>query len=1250
MRALRTALILAALVAVCVAVLQGAGRLAIWQLPRLTPLLNDWLAAEGIVVDGLEGHWDGLNPGFFAAMVEFPGGHVRGLDFELDVLKSLGRNRLIARRLTMADAAVRVVRTPSGWRLPGGGDASDLDIWTFLMHGDQVWLRGRVELENRGSVLPVYGEAMVVNNAAGRRFHFGVQLEPDCAACALTIDGDIPSDVPEGVTQGNAAAIRVAAREFVLHREALEVLGLRGLLAAVAPGSAAPRLVAGLDGRWQRAADGAERAALRLDVDARVAAGPLRLTAELTAWDAGPDVYRGRIDHLAAASGERVFRVASGGFRLVDLPAPGRFVDFWLPAFSGAASLAPIVAALGEEHSAASLLAALNPEAQVRNLVARVDADGVAFHAEASDASMAGRKGIPKVAGIGFTLGGSARAMRLDFSGRGLEIGFPIYLPPQEAHEAGGGTLTFAFTDGYLGMRGEDLRVSSGGGQGTGRIAFARPSDPMEVRVAVAGRVDRLAVAEARAYLPLTLAPTLRQWLLANVGGGELRDVAMTYHGHARGRGALPVRRFEMSLAASGVASDYHPDWPAASNFRGTVEVTALESRIRGDATVFGEEVSDATIRVPRQASPARALVRFRSATSVPRLIDFAWQTPVHSAMPFLSETWTGTGQVAVDAALTVPLDGQELRPGDVRASFHFTEAGIDLTDLGLHFDAVDETLRYEYPAGLESHALEGTLFGEKIEIGIESDAEAVRVALAGSGVPADAYRLLDMADPGIAAGRFDFNATFTVFPASERAMELHVESDLIGVAVDLPPPLGKRPDTALPMTAAIQFLEPFVAVSARYGPAEAWLHTGDGSIRAGAIGIGAPVPMIDAAEGRLVLGGNLDAIDAETMAALLAPEAGMERPFAWELRRFGVGTLHFDALELTDAVLDGYSERGEVYFDVTAQEVRGTVAKSGDQPWQLSLAELQLPAPEQEGDPLSIEAMDRLLAADVVLQSVHVGGEDYGSWRFGVRPQADGVALVDTRAELRGLRIEQRGEVFWARRGETSFAGTVAADNLVDVLPRWDFAPSVESAGFRAAGAVRWPGSPLNFDLAHLSGTADLEVTSGRFLDIAPGAAPIMSLINFSTIAKRMSLDFSDVFGLGVSFEKVQAELAIDDGLARFAKPAEIIGTGSSFLVTGTVDLDSGALENEMIATLPLHSSLPWYAAFLALSNPAGAAAVVVGRQVFKDQLRRLSSGKYRIAGTYDEPEVEFVGMFDDDIALAPGPAADPQMEGEPQ
>ena len=182
--------------------------------------------------------------------------------------------------------------------------------------------------------------------------------------------------------------------------------------------------------------------------------------------------------------------------------------------------------------------------------------------------------------------------------------------------------------------------------------------------------------------------------------------------------------------------------------------------------------------------------------------------------------------------------------------------------------------------------------------------------------------------------------------------MELQITSDLEGMTVRLPAPLAKSSDDARPMTAAMQFLDSHVAVSARYGEADGWLHTDDEGIRAGAIGIGGSVPMIDAADGRVVLSGGVHEIDSETMTMLLAPPVGVGRPFAWELRRFSVARMTLDDFTIADAVLDGFSDASEVSFAIDAAELKGTVAKLGDAPWQVKLSELRLPAPAGEGRP----------------------------------------------------------------------------------------------------------------------------------------------------------------------------------------------------------------------------------------------------------------------------------------------------------
>ena len=116
-------------------------------------------------------------------------------------------------------------------------------------------------------------------------------------------------------------------------------------------------------------------------------------------------------------------------------------------------------------------------------------------------------------------------------------------------------------------------------------------------------------------------------------------------------------------------------------------------------------------------------------------------------------------------------------------------------------------------------------------------------------------------------------------------------------------------------------------------------------------------------------------------------------------------------------------------------------------------------------------------------------------------------------------------------------------------------------------------------------------------------------------------------------------ADLSMTYGRARFDKPAKITGTGLRFEIDGTVDFASGTLANTMVVTLPLHASLPWYAAFLATTNPLAAAGVLFGQQVFKNPIKRLASGVYSVSGYYDDPEVVFVGNAST-LAALPGTA----------
>jgi uncharacterized protein YhdP len=222
---------------------------------------------------------------------------------------------------------------------------------------------------------------------------------------------------------------------------------------------------------------------------------------------------------------------------------------------------------------------------------------------------------------------------------------------------------------------------------------------------------------------------------------------------------------------------------------------------------------------------------------------------------------------------------------------------------------------------------------------------------------------------------------------------------------------------------------------------------------------------------------------------------------------------------------------------------------------------------------------------------------------------------------------------LFWdGEKDRSYFQGILSAADLAAVLPQWGYAASVSTERAVMTADLNWLGSPAAVDLTRLIGTAAFEAENGRFLEVTQGAdaMKIFSLVNFSTIAKRLNFDFSDVVGEGVSFDSMTATTEFNEGTMQFLEPMAVNGSGSSFRIGGTVGLVDGNLDNEMIVTLPVTKGLPWYAAYIALANPLAGLGVLVGERVLRKPLEQFSSAKYEIGGTLEEPELKFVGVWD--------------------
>jgi uncharacterized protein YhdP len=347
------------------------------------------------------------------------------------------------------------------------------------------------------------------------------------------------------------------------------------------------------------------------------------------------------------------------------------------------------------------------------------------------------------------------------------------------------------------------------------------------------------------------------------------------------------------------------------------------------------------------------------------------------------------------------------------------------------------------------------------------------------------------------------------------------------------------------------------------------------------------------------------------------------------------IGRVTFQSVGFDNVVADVWNRSGELQISVTAPDIEGSMVWAADAPPKIDLHYLKLPAGRPGGgaDPLASIDPRGIIDLDVMVRSILLGEEDFGSWSFDLRKADEGVAVENLVADVKGLHIESPSETLWSGvdGGHTHFKGKLHAGDLATVLPQWNYAPSLETTSTNVDADIGWPGSPLNFTLSSIVGKLSLKAEKGRFVDLGEGsgAVRIFSLLNFAAIAKRMTLDFSDVFGKGISFDKITGSVMADRGVIDFIEPLDIDGTGGDFRINGTVNLLTGVLDNEMVVTLPVSSSLPWYAAYLGFVNPIAAAGVLVGERLFRSQIDKVSSAKYKVGGTLQNPEVNFQEVF---------------------
>ena len=126
--------------------------------------------------------------------------------------------------------------------------------------------------------------------------------------------------------------------------------------------------------------------------------------------------------------------------------------------------------------------------------------------------------------------------------------------------------------------------------------------------------------------------------------------------------------------------------------------------------------------------------------------------------------------------------------------------------------------------------------------------------------------------------------------------------------------------------------------------------------------------------------------------------------------------------------------------------------------------------------------------------------------------------------------------------------------------------------------------------------------------------------------------LDFSDLYESGVAFDLMKSRLSIEDGLITFVEPLWIDGPSAKFQTRGTVNLVTEELDQQLIVTFPITSSLPLVAVLAGLA-PQVAASIYVTEKLIGEELEQFTSARYNVSGTITEPKMKIDQAFNNEL-----------------
>jgi len=1219
--------------------------------------------AMPVQIGALEGLWQGLSPVLTAHDVAIgEGAEALQLDqvrVVPDVLASLLARQVRIARLELDGVQLVVAQGADGhWALKGMPQRSDpapLDLAQVLKQSQVVkslsLLNSQVSVQALDQpVRTLTYVNLTLRNGSTRQRLDGRLLLPDGQPLALQVRSRIraarwqeaEADIYLSLPQSDWAPWVPAS---VLAQWRLERLQLGGEV-----------WLSWAKGGVQRAVSRLHAPQLKAGYATRpsIALNDLALNAYFTRSDMG---FKLLLDDLAFSRDDQ--RWGEVRLALTQQAESAEVQEQWLLGVDrlDLAPLQPLVEALAPlPDKAMALLEQLKPQGTLRNIQLDYrpqlsDSKRLQFSANLERIGFAAWHGSPAAENVSGSVSGDLGQGELRVDSEDFSLHFDTLFPQPWHYKTAKALLTWQIDEQAFTLRSPYLQVVGEEGPAAGDFLIRLRFDPseedyMDLRVGLRNGDARF----TEKYLPSRspgLSHELDDWLRSAIRAGAVDEGYFQYQGSLNSGAENAARSISLFFAVHDAELAFQPGWPALREARGEVFIEDTGVRVElAEGRLLDSQVSNAQalIATSLPGKPPRLLLTSELSSSVEDALHILQQAPIGTAETFAG--WSGNGALAGKLKLDLPLR-KGLGP-EVVVDFATQHAQLNLLNPPLQFSQLKGAFRYDTARGLSAPDIRAQVLGHAVRAkalaeGAQGKARS-RIEASGQIAVNELSRWLGVTQPLPVTGNLPYRLNLTLDGASS---QLRVDSSLKGAAVALPAPFGKdaaeeRPaQWRMSLGAAEQryWLEYANLLSLTFAANPGQLNQGRGEIRL------ADGPASLPTSQGLRVRGRVTELDWSAWQAVLKPYVSVQANDAQQLfkdaqlriGRFSGFGLSIDALEV------GVKREAETWaISLDSALVKGRVGlpDASGEPIALALDYLRLPAAaaKSEEQPV-VDTPDPLVnvdpgsfpALDIHIAEVLQGNDLLGSWSLKVRPLNAGVAFNELDLNLKGLKVS--GQASWQHTAtglRSAYKGRLGGADLTDVLSAWGYAPTASSKSFRLDVDGDWPGSPAWFSLKRFSGKLDASLRKGQFTEVEGSASAlrVFGLLNFNSIGRRLRLDFSDLLGKGLGYDRVKGVLQAQNGVFVTRKPITLEGPSSNLELNGTLDMARDRIDAKLLVTLPVTNNLPLAA--LIVGAPAIGGALFIADKLLGNSVARFASVQYTVKGPLQSPDISFDKPFE--------------------